>query len=656
MSFLKNTSIRIKILSVIIPLCMVGLGAAGYLATKFMDADTAYTRFIDTDNVTAVELARANRNVAAAGYGAYQVLTYPARSADLETATAFYKEATTGLMSRLEKSRAGMASTQPEINEIITRAKDIIAITDKAVEAGSADKDDEARALLAKADILILRLSKDIGATLNSFNKGITETSEELTATTKTVIFQTLLALLIIFALGIVASLLIATKGITTPIANLRERMSTLAAGQTEASVDGQERKDEVGQMAAAVAVFRDNAIERVRLEREADANRSLSDRERIERDAQKAKDAADTQFAVDQLAGGLAKLAQGDVAYRLDTPFVAHLDALRNNFNDSVANLQETLQAVGNNARGIDGGANEIRAAADDLSKRTEQQAASVEETAAALEQITTTVKDSSKRAEEVGNLVTKARAGAERSGAVVRDAVTAMQGIEKSSGEISSIIGVIDEIAFQTNLLALNAGVEAARAGEAGKGFAVVAQEVRELAQRSAKAAKEIKELITASSEHVRSGVHLVGETGKALEVIVAEVQEINRHVNAIVDSAREQAVGLQEINTAVNTMDQGTQQNAAMVEESTAASHSLAKEAASLNDLLSRFNLGQGENRSASVGRRGHAPSAPMAVSPASRQTPSPARALGNRIASAFGGGSSSAAAQAQSWEEF
>jgi len=358
----------------------------------------------------------------------------------------------------------------------------------------------------------------------------------------------------------------------------------------------------------------------------------------------------------VDQLAGALSRLAQGDVAYRLDTPFVAHLDALRNNFNDSVANLQETLQAVGNNARGIDGGANEIRAAADDLSKRTEQQAASVEETAAALEQITTTVKDSSKRAEEVGNLVTKARAGAERSGAVVRDAVTAMQGIEKSSGEISSIIGVIDEIAFQTNLLALNAGVEAARAGEAGKGFAVVAQEVRELAQRSAKAAKEIKELITASSEHVRSGVHLVGETGKALEVIVAEVQEINRHVNAIVDSAREQAVGLQEINTAVNTMDQGTQQNAAMVEESTAASHSLAKEAASLNDLLSRFNLGQSENRSASNGRRGHAPSAPMAVSPASRQAPSPARALGNRIASAFGGGSSSAAAQAQSWEEF
>ena len=297
---------------------------------------------------------------------------------------------------------------------------------------------------------------------------------------------------------------------------------------------------------------------------------------------------------AVEEIGAGLNRLADGNLQLRIEEPFIPELDVLRKDFNNSVGKLETALHQVGQNASAIQGGSSEIRAASDELSKRTEQQATSVEETAAAVEQITATVKTTAERAEEAGNLVKSAKEEAEKSGKVVDDAVTAMSEIKNSSDQIASIIGVIDDIAFQTNLLALNAGVEAARAGEAGKGFAVVAQEVRELAQRSATAAKEIKDLITTSGGQVQSGVDLVAATGEALKTIVSSVLEVNDHVSAIVEASHEQSNGLQEINQAVNTIDQGTQQNAAMVEESTASSHALASEAASMAQLLSQFKL--------------------------------------------------------------
>lgn len=297
---------------------------------------------------------------------------------------------------------------------------------------------------------------------------------------------------------------------------------------------------------------------------------------------------------AVNEIGNGLRMLAKGDLAQRIDHKFIPEMDGLREDFNHSVKNLSETLQQVGVNATAIGNGSNEIRSASDELSSRTETQAASVEETAAALEEITATVNATAQLAGEAGDLVRTTKNEAERSGDVVTKAVSAMSDIRDSSDQIADIIGVIDDIAFQTNLLALNAGVEAARAGEAGKGFAVVAQEVRELAQRSATAAKEIKDLITRSGSQVQSGVDLVAETGEALKSIVDFVVNVDDHVNKIDSAAQEQATGLKEINRAVNSIDQGTQQNAAMAEQATASSHTLASEVDSLNALLAEFQL--------------------------------------------------------------
>ncbi len=326
---------------------------------------------------------------------------------------------------------------------------------------------------------------------------------------------------------------------------------------------------------------------------------------------AQKVAEEAHKRGAEDQarivhlLADGLGQLSNANMTFRLNETFPGEYEKLRQDFNSSMEKLQQAMQGFNASAQAISSGTDEISAAADDLSRRTEQQAASLEETAASLEQITSTVNMTAEGAKHARDVVSAAKSDAERSGTVVHSAIEAMSGIEKSSKQISQIIGVIDEIAFQTNLLALNAGVEAARAGDAGRGFAVVASEVRALAQRSAEAAKEIKGLISTSTEQVDQGVGLVKETGEALGRIVLQVAEINNVVSTIAASAQEQATGLRQVNTAVNQMDQVTQQNAAMVEETTAAAHSLTQETAELARLLGRFKIG--ESASAPAPRR-------------------------------------------------
>ncbi|MBD3787047.1 MAG: HAMP domain-containing protein [Sphingomonadales bacterium] len=353
----------------------------------------------------------------------------------------------------------------------------------------------------------------------------------------------------------------------------------------------------------------------------------------------------------VDGLRIGLKRLSEGDLTTTIDQAFAADYEELRADFNRAVLTLAQAIQTVIDNATTIDGEAREISNAAEDLSHRTEQQAATLEQTAAALDELTSSVGSASSGAAEADRVVSEARSSAESSGQIVQQAVAAMGEIEESSTKISRIIGVIDDIAFQTNLLALNAGVEAARAGEAGRGFAVVASEVRALAQRSSEAAREIDALISASTQQVRRGVDLVGETGQALQGILVAVTDIAARVSDLAESSREQASGLAEINLAVNQLDQVTQQNAAMFEETTAASHALSQGARELNAATSRFRTPD----VAASGAPARTSGGPGRAAP--RAEPPPAAAV--RSAAVGAPGRATALAQApvdDSWEEF
>ena len=380
------------------------------------------------------------------------------------------------------------------------------------------------------------------------------------------VLWEMIGELAVLMAVG--AFVLYAKKAVCDPYVSTVIRMEGLAAGDLTSAIAFTDHRDCVGRMNKAMLVFKDNAAERVRAD-------------------------AALRTVVSEITSGLHHMKNGNLSYSIDSAFDPEFDSLRQNFNDTMGQLCQLLTQTSSAASNVLNGASEIRSASDDLASRTEQQAASLEESAAAMREVTGMVQQTAQNASEVGKQVSEAHHAATDGGAVVRRAVTAMDAIQKSSSEITNIIDVIDGIAFQTNLLALNAGVEAARAGDAGKGFAVVANEVRALAQRSADAAKDIKELIQASTASVSDGVALVDETGSVLLQIGDRVAAVNSRIAEISASVQVQASRLQQVNLAVGEMDKMTQQNAAMVEQSTAASRSLADEANDLAMVVQRFS---------------------------------------------------------------
>ena len=378
------------------------------------------------------------------------------------------------------------------------------------------------------------------------------------------------------------------------PLHGLGQAMAALAGGERTFDLPWTRRQDEIGSMARALDGFRAAAAEKLMLEAEAARERDRADSDRTAAEAQRVQVAQQQLQVVSILAAGLERLAAGDLTYSLQTALAPDYEKLRGDFNAAVAQLKTAIAAIVGNMTGLTESAEGLARSADDLSRRTEQQAASLEQTAAALSRITDTVRSTAQGAGQARTAVADVTGDAERSGAVVQDAVSAMNTIQGSSEQISQIIGVIDEIAFQTNLLALNAGVEAARAGDAGRGFAVVASEVRMLAQRSATAAREIKALISASSNQIGVGAQKVEEAGASLLRIMGKVAQIGGVVNTIAVSAQDQAAALQEVSAAINQMDQITQQNAEMVQHSAAACHSLREDTAIMLQSTAHFQI--------------------------------------------------------------
>ena len=392
----------------------------------------------------------------------------------------------------------------------------------------------------------------------------------ELGASSETAL-HLIVGFLVVMALAIPAMVVFniwyTTNIALTPLSHTAETMTRMAAGDYDANEVHEHRDDEIGALTRAIEHFRENARAR-RLGRK--------EQERV----------------VGVLSDALEQLAEGNLAYRIEGDIPASYEQLRERFNSALIRLGTTILAVSESAQSVLNGANEIRAASDDLARRNEEQASSLEQTSNAMGRITSGIRETAGSAGEVHQSITDAHRQATEGGVVVTRAVDAMAGIERSAQEINQIIGVIDGIAFQTNLLALNAGVEAARAGDAGKGFAVVANEVRALAQRSADAAKDIKALITTSTEQVSTGVSLVGETGTLLSGIVGRIATINELISGISEAADGQASGMAVISNSMVEMDRMTQKNAAMVEQATAAARSLADAAKELNTMVGQF----------------------------------------------------------------
>ncbi|MET3710202.1 methyl-accepting chemotaxis protein [Sphingomonas trueperi] len=582
MQFLANLKIQFKIMMMLGLLGIVTLGVAWYGGSVMRTIDAGYSELTDVKMPDTAKLIRVNRLSQTMIYSAYKTLVYDGTSAQAKKAAAdeaaAYKQAQDflGEVATAEKeSSADLARIDAGLDEF----QKVLAA---AVELGLANKNDEAKAQLVKADELADTFTKTIKAYNDGRTADATKQSAEMSASVATAAFTLLGVALVAIAGSMGVAIFVTRAQIAGPLGGLQETMRALAGGQNHVDVPGTERGDEVGAMAKSVLVFKEAALRQEELA-----------------DAKKRADAAQA-LVVETLEDRLGKLASGDLTASIETRFDPEYEGLKQNFNAAVNSLRELITAVIESAETISTGSAEIAQASEDLARRTEGAAASLEETSAAVSQMDQRIKATAAASTKTVERATGAIGVVDSGRTVADEAMQAMSRVSESAKGIDNVIEGLDKIAFQTRVLAMNAAVEAGRAGEAGRGFAVVADLVSALAMRAEEEAGRARDQLTATQTDINAAVDMVRRVDSALGAIVGDVNEVHSLLETMAQDNQVQATAVTQVATAVNSIDQTTQQNAAMVEQTSAAARNLSSEVNALTEQASRFNAGDRSGR--------------------------------------------------------
>ncbi|MFL9841584.1 methyl-accepting chemotaxis protein [Sphingomonas sp. ST-64] len=577
MKAFTNLKIAYKIAALMLLLGAVTLAVALNGVGAIRKVDTDYSQLADVKLPNNVELARAYQGALQMTYSGYQLTAYPGRSAEGRAAVEAEREAYTTARERLANMMKAEPETAPVVESLLKQFDDLHRLTTAAMELGLEDRNDEARAGMAQADLKANEIRKELRRFTIERAENAKAEGVALTESTNAAITSMLLIALLGVVVAVGLGILVARRTIIAPLLGLEGSMRTLASGNNTIDVPGADRGDEVGEMAKAVLVFRDAARELARAE------------------AAKAEAEAEQKKVIETLSHHLGTMAQGDLTRGIDVEFNGTYATLKANFNGAVDSLRTLIQSVMDSARTIGAGSSQIEEASEDLARRTESAAASLEETSAAVSQINDRLRAGAEASTRTVSRADQAIVTVGTGRGTAEEAVSAMGRVAESAKGIDSVIEGLDKIAFQTRVLAMNAAVEAGRAGEAGRGFAVVADLVGQLAMRSEEEAKRAREQLTTTQNDVELAVSAVQRVDGALVAISADVSTVHELLGTMAEDNQAQAAAIQQIASAISTMDHSTQQNAAMVEEASAAARSLNAEVGVLGERAGAFRIG-------------------------------------------------------------